>query len=45
MLLFSVFLKVYHIIRVIKSRKFRWTGCVARMGEMEKCVKKFRRET
>jgi hypothetical protein len=27
------------IIRVIKSRRMRWVGYVARMGEQEMCIK------
>jgi hypothetical protein len=33
-----------NIVRVIKSRKTRWAGHVARMGEMKKCIQ-FSRKT
>jgi hypothetical protein len=28
----------YNIIRMIKSRRMRWTGHVARMGGEEECI-------
>jgi hypothetical protein len=28
-----------HAIRVIRSRKMRWSGYVARIGEKEECIK------
>jgi hypothetical protein len=28
-----------NIIRMIKSRRMRWTGYVARMGKEEECIK------
>jgi hypothetical protein len=34
-----------NIIRVIKSRRMRWAGHVARMGEKERCIPDFGRET
>jgi hypothetical protein len=34
-----------NIIRVIRSRRMRWAGHVARMGEKERCIQDFGRET
>jgi hypothetical protein len=34
-----------NIVRVIKSRRMRWAGHVARMGGKERCVQDFDRET
>jgi hypothetical protein len=34
-----------NIIRVIKSRRMRWMGHVARMGRDEKCVQNLIRKT
>jgi hypothetical protein len=34
-----------NIIRVIKSRRLKWAGHVARMGEDERCIQGFRGET
>ena len=34
-----------NIVRVIKSRRMRWAGHVARMGEVERCIKGFGGET
>jgi hypothetical protein len=34
-----------NIIRVIRSRRMRWLGHVARMGEKEKCIQDFGGET
>jgi hypothetical protein len=34
-----------NIIRVIKSRRMRWTGHVARLGVGERCVQDFDGET
>jgi hypothetical protein len=33
------------IVRVIKSRRMRWAGCVARMGEERGVYRYFRGET
>jgi hypothetical protein len=33
-----------NIVRVIKSRKMRWAGHVARMGEGERCLQDFGRD-
>jgi len=30
--------KIYYIVRVIKSRRMRWAGHVARMGEERGCI-------
>jgi hypothetical protein len=30
-----------NIIRVIKSRRMRWVGHVARMGKQERCIQSF----
>jgi hypothetical protein len=34
-----------NIVRVIKSRRMRWAGYVARMGREESCMQCFGRET
>jgi hypothetical protein len=34
-----------NIIRVIKSRRMRWVGHAARMGEEERCIHEFGGET
>jgi hypothetical protein len=34
-----------NIIRVIKSRRMRWAGHVARMGGKERCIQDFSGET
>ena len=34
-----------NIFRVIKSRRMRWTGHVARMGGEERCIQSFGGET
>ena len=34
-----------NIVRVIKSRRMRWAGHVARMGGGERCVQGFGEET
>ena len=34
-----------NIIRVIKSRRARWAGHVARMGRGEQCIQRFGGET
>jgi hypothetical protein len=34
-----------NIVRVNKSRRMRWTGYVARMGEEYRCIKGFGGET
>jgi hypothetical protein len=34
-----------NIIRVIKSRRMRWAGRVARMGEKDRCIQDFDGET
>jgi hypothetical protein len=33
------------VVRVIKSRRMRWVGHVARMGKGEKCLQAFDLET
>jgi hypothetical protein len=30
-----------YIVRVIKSRKIRWSGHVARVGERQTCIREF----
>ena len=34
-----------NVIRVIKSRRMRWVGHVARMGREERCIQEFGGET
>jgi hypothetical protein len=34
-----------NIIRVIKSRRMRWAGHVARIGEGERCIQEFGGDT
>jgi len=35
----------HNIVRVIKSRRMRWVGQIARMGGVGRCIQCFRGET